>query len=285
MTRQNAIRIFAGLLLALLLGFFVLRLLEHSLIYYPARALDATGAQLGRPFEDVLLKASDGVELNGWFFPADTNSPRARMVVLVCHGNAGNISHRLGLCQALLTTGINVFLFDYRGYGRSQGRPSEEGTYRDAQAAYQWLRAKSFAGTNILAFGESLGGAVATELARREPLGGLILQSSFSSLKDLGAELYPWLPVRWLSTVEYDTCGKLPGINVPVLVMHSRSDELVGFHHGQKLFRAANQPKLLWELEGGHNDALDDHQHFTAGIEKFLQMVEAARAKPAGTAQ
>ena len=256
----------------------MLRWFEHSQVYHPDRVLTATGAELGRPFEDVRFKASDGVELNGWFFPASTNSHRPKLAVLVCHGNAGNISHRLDTCAALLATGVNVFVFDYRGYGRSQGRPSEEGTYRDAQAAYQWLRQKGFAGTNIIAFGESLGGGIAAELAVREPLGGLVLQSTFTSIPDMGAELFPWLPVRWLGTIHYDTQSKLPRLHVPVLVMHSPADELIRFHHGQSNFAAANEPKLFWELKGEHNDPLADAQHFIAGMEKFLALVESGRA-------
>ena len=182
----------------------MLRWFEHSQVYHPRRALDATGAELRRPFEDAWFKAGDGVELNGWFFPADTNSARRHLAVLICHGNAGNISHRLETSQAFLDTGMAVFVFDYRGYGRSHGRPGEEGTYRDARAAYQWLSTKGFASTNIIAFGESLGGGVGSELALRDPLGGLILQSSFTSIPDIGAELFPWLPVRWLSSVERD---------------------------------------------------------------------------------
>src|SRR5438552_18997706 len=118
----------------------MLRWFEHSQVYHPQRVLFATGAELGRPFEDVFFKASDGVQLNGWFFPADSKSPRAQLAVLYCHGNAGNISTRLDVCQVLLETGTNLFIFDYRGYGRSHGRPSEAGTYLDAQAAYQWLQ-------------------------------------------------------------------------------------------------------------------------------------------------
>jgi hypothetical protein len=216
------------------------------------------------------------VELNGWFFPAATNSPRAQFVVLLCHGNAGNISHRLDTCAALLATGVNVFVFDYRGYGRSQGRPSEEGTYRDAQAAYQWLRQEGFPGTNIIAFGESLGGGVAAELAARETVGGLVLQSTFTSVTDMGAELFPWLPVRWLGTIHYDTRSKLPHLKVPVLVMHSPADGLVRFHHGQTNFAAANEPKLFWELKGDHNDPLADTPHFIEGLEKFFSLIKGA---------
>jgi len=252
----------------------MLRWFEHSQVYHPDRFLGATGAELGRPYEEVWFQASDGLKLNGWFFPASINSPRAGWAVLVCHGNAGNISHRLGLCQELLATGVNVFLFDYRGYGRSQGRPSEEGTYRDAQAAHQFLQRKGFAGRHILAFGESLGGGVASELALREELGGIILQSTFTSIPDIGAELFPWLPVRTLGRIRYETCRKLPRLKIPVLIMHSRADELIRFRHGQANFAAANEPKLLWEIQGSHNDPLEDRELFVAGLEKFLRMVE-----------
>jgi hypothetical protein len=252
----------------------MLRWFEHSQVYHPDRVMDATGAELGRPFEDVFFKASDGVELNGWFFPANTNSPRQHLAVLVCHGNAGNISHRLQTCAALLATGVSVLEFDYRGYGRSRGRPSEEGTYLDAQAACQWLRRKGFAGTNIIAFGESLGGGIAAELAVRELVGGLVLQSAFTSIPDVGADLFPWLPVRWLGTIRYHTLSKLPQLHVPVLVMHSPADELVGFHHGKANFAAANEPKLFWELRGDHNNPLADAKHFIAGLEVFLGRIK-----------
>jgi len=265
-----------GLLLTCLLMVLMLRWFEHSQVYHPDRVLAATGAALGRPFEDVSFKASDGVELNGWFFPAATNSSRARFAALVCHGNAGNISHRLDTCAALLATGVNVFVFDYRGYGRSQGSPDEEGTYRDAQAAYQWLRQKQFAAMNIIAFGESLGGGVAAELAARETLGGLVLQSTFTSIADMGADWFPWLPVRWLGTIHYDTHSKLPRLKVPVLVMHSPGDELIRFRHGQRNFAAANEPKLFWEIKGEHNNPLADTQLFIGGLEKFLSLIKGA---------
>lgn len=281
---RKLIKTLIGLLLTCLLIVLMLRWFEHSQVYHPDRVLTATGAELGRPFEDVRFKAGDGVELNGWFFPAATNSHRPRLAVLVCHGNAGNISHRLDTCAALLATGVSVFVFDYRGYGRSQGRPSEEGTYRDAQAAYQWLRQKGFAGTNIIAFGESLGGGIATELAAREPVGGLVLESTFTSITDMGAELFPWLPVRWLGTIRYDTRSKLPRLHIPVMVMHSPADDLIGFQHGQRNFAAAKEPKLFWEIKGEHNDPLADTKHFIVGMETFLKLVEtghvASSARP-----
>jgi hypothetical protein len=252
----------------------MLRWFEHSQVYHPSRELEATADGLGRPFEDVSFKTADGVELNGWFFPAGTNSPRAHLAILVCHGNGGNISHRLDLCQVLLQTGAAVFVFDYRGYGRSRGRPGEEGTYCDAQAAYQWLRQKGFRGGNIVVFGESLGGGVASELALRETLGGMVLQSTFTSIPDIGAELYPWLPVRWISTIKYDTRSKLPRLTIPVLVMHSRADDLARFHHAEDNFTAANEPKFFCELRGAHNEAAWEHPEFREAIEKFVNRVD-----------
>src|SRR5437667_8951755 len=137
----------------------MVRWFEHHQVYHPDRVLVATGAELKRPFDDLSFTTSDGVELNAWFYPAARDSLRANWCALVCHGNAGNISHRLDLCAALLETGLSFFIFDYRGYGRRQGQPSEAGTYLDAEAAYDWLLRKGFAGPNIIAFGESLGGA------------------------------------------------------------------------------------------------------------------------------
>jgi fermentation-respiration switch protein FrsA (DUF1100 family) len=257
----------------------VLRWFEHRQIYQPYRELEATGSELGRPFEDVYFQTADGVKLNGWFFPADTSSTRKRLVYLLCHGNAGNISHRLDHCAALLETGPAVFIFDYRGYGRSEGRPGEEGTYLDAQAAHQWLRQRGFAATNIIALGESLGGGIASELALRETLGGLILQSTYTSVMDLGRELFPWLPVRWLGTVKYDTLGKLPRVKVPVLVLHSRGDRLIGFHHAEKNFAAACEPKLFWKIAGEHNRFLEGGRaRYVEGLSRFLAQIEIGAA-------
>lgn len=252
----------------------LLRWFEHSRVYHPTRQLEASAAELGRPFEDVSFKTKDGIELNGWFFSANPDSACSKMVFINCHGNGGNISHRLGLYRALLDIGAAVFTFDYRGYGKSRGRPSEEGTYLDAQAAYQWLRQKGFAGRNIIVYGESLGGGIASELCLREETGGLILQSTFTSLPEIGAEIYPWLPVRWMGRIKYDTRSKLPRLKIPVLVMHSRDDDLIGFRHSEQNFAAANEPKLSAELGGGHNDPAWEAPEFEGAIERFLKTVE-----------
>ena len=269
------------LLVLLAVVYLVLRWFEHRQVYQPSRPMDANGSELGRPFEDVSFQTADGLRLNGWFFPADKDSSRQHFVYLLCHGNAGNISHRLEHVAALLETGASVFIFDYRGYGRSEGRPSEDGTYLDGQAAHQWVRQRGFTATNIIVLGESLGGGIASELALREPSGGLILQSTYTSVTDLGVELFPWLPVRWMGIIKYDTHGKLPRIKVPVLLMHSRADGLIGFHHAEKNFAAANEPKLLWEIVGRHNDFLETgRERYLDGLNKFLALLENSRPAP-----
>jgi len=265
----------AGLLVAF---YLVIRWFEHYQVYHPYRAWAADGSALGGAWEDVSFTAPDGVRLSGWFFPARTNSRRAQVAVLVCHGNGGNISHRLGLYSVLLEAGVNVFALDYRGYGRSAGRPGEEGTYLDAQAACSWLRQRGFVTTNLVAYGESLGGAVVTELALRESLGGLVLQSTFTSIPDLGAELFPWLPVRALVTLRYETERKLPQVRVPVLILHSRADGLVSFRHAQRNWAAANPPKWLVEIDGDHNDPLElSRDKIVAGLDQLTPLVSAGR--------
>src|SRR5580658_9541358 len=156
--------------------YVLLRWFEYKSVYYPSHTMEGQPAGLGHPFEDVFIPVENGQRVNAWYFPAsNTASP----VILVFHGNAGNISHRLDLASLLLEAGAGVLLLDYRGYGQSDGKPGEEKTFRDAQAAYRWLTGKGAAGSNIIAYGESLGGGVAAELALREKVGGLILQSSF----------------------------------------------------------------------------------------------------------
>lgn len=226
---------------------------------------------MGRPFEEVFLTASDNVRLHAWLFPADPSSTREHLVLLLCHGNGGNISHRLGFYQAWLELGVSVFTFDYRGYGRSEGKPSEEGTYQDGQAAVQWLRRRGFAPEHIIVLGKSLGGGVASELALRETIGGLILQSTFTNIADMGAQLFPWLPVRWLHRIRYDTVGKLPRIHVPVLIAHSCSDELIPFSQAERNFAAANEPKSLLQIAGNHVNVLEaGREAYLDGLDSFL---------------
>jgi pimeloyl-ACP methyl ester carboxylesterase len=272
---SNSVPLFTGLALdpfAVAALAIMIRWFEHRQVYAPSRDFAREARDLKRPYEDVTFPATDGTSLNGWFFPAQPGSTRSRTVLLLLHGNAGNISHRLDFTQAWLGLGLNVFLFDYRGYGRSDGRPTEEGTYHDAQGAMRWLRQRGVESTSVVALGKSLGGGVASELAVREPLRALILQSTFSGIPDIGAELFPWLPVRRMHSIHYDTVGKLSRIRVPVLIAHSRADSLIGFHHAERNFKAANAPKYLLEIAGSHTDVLQTgREEYLRGLDDFLR--------------
>lgn len=267
-------------LLGLLTIVLMLYRFEHSQVYHPTRDAEYTPDDVGRPAEEVWLTAPDGPRLHAWFFAAEPASPRARFAVLFCHGNGGNLTSRPGYYRAILEAGVNLLTFDYRGYGRSDGEPSEHGTYADAQAAYQWLRARGFSPEHILVWGESLGGGIASQVAATLPVGGLALQSSFTSIPDIGAELFPWLPVRLLSRIKYDTLNRLPHIACPVVVLHSRADTTISFSHAERNFAAAREPKAMVELDGEHNDSLlANRAAYVAGAEKLVQFAEAG-ARP-----
>jgi fermentation-respiration switch protein FrsA (DUF1100 family) len=226
---------------------------QPHLVYYPqvGRSLIATPSDEGLAYETIELTTSDGETLHGWFVPA----PEAKGTVLILHGNAGNISGRMGYLTMFYRLGYNTFIFDYRGYGQSSGTPSEQGTYRDATAAWEYLvRKRAIAPSSVVLLGESLGGAIASWLAVREKPGLLVLASAFTSVPDMGARLYPYLPVRLLSRFEYNTLDHLKDVTCPVFVAHSPQDEIVPFEQGQALSEAAPNPKQFLELQGGHND-------------------------------
>jgi len=271
--RTNRWKNIIGALIAPVLAFGLLRWFEQRTVYQPTAELDATGDEIGFVREDIWLTTSDGIKLHAWYFPE--NSGMTKLVFLVCHGNGGNISHRMDLYDALLREGVALFAFDYRGYGRSEGRPSERGTYLDAESAYDWLIEKGYRGEQIIALGESLGGGVASELALRKPVGGLVLQSTYTSTEDLGAELFPWLPVRTVGRIKYSTRERLPKIEVPVLILHSPEDTVISIHHARENFEAANELKLFHELHGDHNDTFyTDREAFVTGIRKFKLMLK-----------
>ncbi len=243
--------------------------MQARLLYFPSRTLAATPADAGLEYEEIALRAEDGTRLSAWFLPAAA----ARGAILFCHGNAGNISHRLESLQLFHQLGFAVLIFDYRGYGQSAGSPSEEGTAQDAAAAWQYLRrTRQLPPERIVVFGRSLGGAVAARLAASEKPGALIIESAFTSMPDLAAGLYPWLPARWLCRFKYDTRLSLQRLGCPVLIVHSREDEIVPFGHGERLFATAKEPKTFLEIHGGHNGAfLSSGKVYTEGLARFLR--------------
>ncbi len=240
--------------LATVLIVFYARWFERSSVYFPYRGMETAPADAGMVYEDVYFETSDGIRINAWFVPAEGE---ARATVLFCHGNAGNISHRLEIIGMLRGLGLNVFIFDYRGYGRSGGSPSEKGTYLDALAAYEYLRTRNDVdGKNIIIHGKSLGAAVAVELATRVSPPAVIAESGFTSVPAIGKEVYPFLPMDLVTTIKYDTKSKIGKLDMPVLIVHSTEDEIVPYHHGKELYEAATGPKELYSMKGGHNEGM-----------------------------
>lgn len=271
---SSAIWSFILLILGAYLALALLAFLfQAHLVYFPnvpSRALAATPESMGLAYESVDFTADDGVRLHGWFLPAPAET---RATLLFCHGNAGNISHRLDSLKILHDLGLAVFIFDYRGYGNSDGTASEQGTYLDAEAAWRYLTdRRGVTPENIVIFGRSLGAAVAAHLAARQPPKALILESGFTSAPDLAAAVYWFLPVRWLSRFAYPTATYLKQVRAPVLIIHSIDDDVIPLRHGRALFATANEPKQWLELRGDHNQGfLNSGRTYVDGIDTFLK--------------
>lgn len=226
---------------------------QESLVYFPnmGRQITVTPAAHGLAYEDVAIRTEDGETLHAWWLPA----PQATGAVVLFHGNAGNISHRIDYARMFHRLGYGTLLVDYRGYGKSTGTPSEQGTYRDALASWRWLTdTRGMRGQDIVVFGESLGGAVACWLAARHAPRALVLASTFTSVPDLGSEIYPFLPVRLISRFQYNNLECVPKVDAPVLVIHSPGDDIVPFAHGRRVYEAAREPRQFLEIRGSHND-------------------------------
>jgi fermentation-respiration switch protein FrsA (DUF1100 family) len=263
----GAVLIYGGILA-------LLRVYESRLIYFPGpeHRLVAPPPSLGLPIQRVEITTEDAVKLVSWVIPAESPSS---LWLLVCHGNAGNLSefdrpvHYAGLRQL----GLNLLAFDYRGYGESGGAPSEAGLYRDADAAYRYLtNQRGVPANRIVIFGHSLGSAVAVDLASRVPSAGLILEGAFTSATDRGQELYPYRPVRWIARSRFSSVDKIARMTVPKLFLHAKGDEVIPLAHGRRLYEAASPPKTFVELRGGHGDAFDvDSMTYFGSIANFLR--------------
>ena len=271
----------------------LLYLMQNRMVFLanmPGRALTATPADIELAYEDVRIATADGERLHGWYvsanrgvrvnFPQPPSVENRRIgkiysdpgVVLFFHGNAGNISHRLDSLAIFHALGLATLIIDYRGYGESTGSPSEQGTYRDAEAAWNYLVGeRGIAPERIIVFGRSLGGAVAAWLASRVRPGGVIIESCFSSGTDMAKRLYPFLPARLITRLRYPVTDYVRDIQSPLLVVHSRDDEIIPFDMGQAIFRAAPEPKSFLALNGDHNMGfLLSREAYLAGLESFI---------------
>jgi uncharacterized protein len=256
-----------------LLVLVLLRIFESRLIYFPGaeRILTPPPPSLTLPIERIEFTAEDGVRLVGWIMPGSPGD----FWLLISHGNAGNLSqfdrpkHYAGLHRL----GLNLLAFDYRGYGESEGFPTEAGLYRDADAAYRYLIDKrGVPADRIILFGHSLGSAVAIDLASRVPSAGLIVEGAFTSAVNRGQEIYPYIPVRWVARSRFASLEKIARVTVPKLFLHADRDEVIPISHGRRLFAAAAPPKSFVQLRGTHGDAFDaDSSTYFGSIQQFVR--------------
>lgn len=255
--------IFVGFVL--ILGY--IKYIERHAIYYPAKDIEATPKVINLSFEDVYIKTTDNLKINGWFIPYDD----AKYTLLFLHGNAGNIGHRLDKIGLLRGIGLNIFIIDYRGYGRSTGRPSEKGCYLDAKAAHDYLlNIRKVSGEQIILYGESLGTGVAVNLAAESPVKAIILEGAFSCGRDMARTIYPFLPA-FLFCDSFNSLERIKRVKAAKLFLHSTDDEVVPLTLARKLFDYAPEPKFFAHFRGRHNDAfLDSRNGYLSAIASFI---------------
>jgi len=225
-----------------------LRYIETRTLFYPTKEITAFPDRANLEYKDVYFKTSDNIKINGWFIPCKDS----KFLILFCHGNAGNISHRIGKVKFFHELGCSVFIIDYRGYGKSEGRASEAGFYKDAEAAYKYLLSQGISTEQIIGYGESIGGAVIVDLASKDEMKAIILDSTLTSVRDMIKSTYSFIPY-WVFSSRFDSERKIKSIKVPKLIIHSINDEIVPFQLGTKLYEAAFEPKEFLKIYGGHN--------------------------------
>jgi uncharacterized protein len=242
---------------------------QNKKLYKPKKDINTTPITIGLNYEDIFLTTQDFIKINTWYIPAKKQNAKT---ILCCHGNTGNLSHRLDTIKLFHNLDLNVTFFDYRGYGRSEGSPTENGTYHDAIAVWNFLiKEKKEKPENIIIFGRSLGGAIAANLATKVNPTGLIIESTFTSVSDVAQRAFPIFPAKFLIKNKYSSINLISKIQGPVLVIHSREDKLIPYSHGEKLFKQIECKKEFLEIKGGHKRGfIETGEKYTNGIKGFV---------------
>jgi fermentation-respiration switch protein FrsA (DUF1100 family) len=251
--------------------YFYIKYVENKSLFFPLSEIEVTPKSVKLPYVDASLKTKDGVLLNGWYLPFKNS----KFTILFCHGNAGNIGNRVEKIEMLYKLGLSVFIFDYRGYGKSEGRPSEEGLYLDTEAAYDYLtKDLGIVPLNVVLYGESLGCATAVYLASERKVGAVILEGGFSSVRDVARKYYPFIP-SFIISDKFNSLSRIGKIEVPKLFIHGKDDEIIPFKLAVKLFDLAPQPKRFLELVGWHNTVfLDSKEKYLSSVSSFLETLQ-----------
>jgi uncharacterized protein len=266
----NWVYILFFILILVILFITFYKSIEGFFVFAPQKGFDYTPTDFGLNPRDIRLNTHDGETLHGWYFNSYPNRP----VILFCHGNAGNISHRLEYISMLLNMGVNVFIFDYRGYGKSSGRPTEEGIYTDALCAYDFLvKEKNINPNDIILLGRSLGAAAALEVASNRKAHAIIIENGFLSVRHMAKHMGIFRLVSPLLPKSYNSLEKIRHVTIPKLIMHSENDEVVPPVMGRQLFEAAGEPKYFYEVKGaGHNDTnIVGGKEYEAIISAFIR--------------
>lgn len=264
---------FKAFIVSLVTGWLIINgaiyLQQPSMIFYPIKEIEATPKEWGLFYEKVRIELADKTKISAWYLP----HPEATKTVLFFHGNGGNISHRGDSLYIFHKLKLNVFIIDYAGYGESEGSPSEENLYQSAQAAWEYLLTeKKVDAENIIIFGRSLGGAVAVDLAAKVKAGGIILESTFSSVRDVADIVSPVMSHLIYLRYSFDSLKKIKKVSSPVLLIHSPADEVIPFELGQRLFESIQSKKAFLQIKGGHNDGfMNSISSYMSAIGSFSQ--------------
>ncbi|MBD3427140.1 MAG: alpha/beta fold hydrolase [Candidatus Omnitrophica bacterium] len=258
----------------MLLAVYLIRYIENKSLFFPMKEVTTDPDSIGLLYEEVYFETADGRRLNGWFIPRDGSD----FTVIFCHGNAGNIGHRLSKLSMLNELDLSVFIFDYRGFGKSEGVPREKGLYTDALAAYEYISiSRGVPENRIILYGESLGAAVSAEVAAKKRPEALVTEEAFTCLRDMAKKAYPYVP-HFIFSSRLDTMRELKKAECPKLIMHSIDDEIVFYDLGEKLFREARSPKEFLQLRGTHTTAfLDSKELYQEGLSSFLEKIRGKK--------
>ena len=272
---QTFIALLKMLFFTLASGYIILIALmfifQSNLVYFPSTDVDVNPKNVGLEYESIIFEADDKTKLHAWYI----QKKDAKTTLLFLHGNGGNISHRLDSIKFFNSLGMNVFIFDYRGYGNSEGSASEQNTYDDAKSAWDYLlKNKSIKDENVIIFGRSLGGAIAAKLGSELKPKAIILESTFTTVKEFASDVYPFLP-GFLIHFKYETTKHLKDINYPILIVHSEDDNIIPFKHGEAIFKNANEPKTFVKIRGNHNYGFVESKHiYVPALRNFLQEID-----------
>lgn len=273
----NSVLIIILIIFTLYVSFsLILIVFQNQLIYQPTRKILQTPAHIGMDYENLTLMTSDNEMINAWYIPA--LNTEVKTTFLLFHGNDGNMSTRLETLTLFKSLGLNTLMIDYRGYGQSQGIATEKNTYEDGQTALNYLiNEKHLNYSDIIIFGRSLGGGIATELASRFTVRALILESTYTSIPAAAKDVYRWFPIRYLIQTQYNNLVKLPKIKCPILIIHSEQDDYIPYKHGVQLYETETPfcRKTFLKISGSHGDGfLTSGERYIGGLKLFLESLE-----------